>query len=65
MTASKTKSASPRKSKQLTVELMWQLQRLGPPSISPDGSQAVCAVSQPSVQENTIQSAIWMLSTLG
>jgi Tol biopolymer transport system component len=44
---------------------MWQLQRLGVPSISPDGSQAVCAVAQPSVKENTIQSAIWLLSTLG
>jgi dipeptidyl aminopeptidase/acylaminoacyl peptidase len=65
MTASKTKSARPRKANQLTVELMWQLQRLGAPSISPDGSQAVCAVAQPSVQENTIQSAIWLLSTLG
>ena len=65
MTASKTKSARPRKANQLTVELMWQLQRLGAPSISPDGSQAVCAVAQPCVQENTIQSAIWLLSTLG
>ena len=53
------------KKKQLTVELMWQLQRLGAPSISPDGAQAVCAVAQPSVKDNNIQSAIWLLSTLG
>ncbi|MFM7003031.1 MAG: TolB family protein, partial [Limnohabitans sp.] len=52
------------KNKQLTVELMWQLQRLGAPSISPDGAQAVCSVAQPSVKENNIQSAIWLLSTL-
>ncbi len=58
-------SRSKKTSKQLTVELMWQLQRLGAPSISPDGAQAVCAVAQPSVKENKIQSAIWLLSTLG
>ena len=58
-------SRSNKTSKQLTVELMWQLQRLGAPSISPDGAQAVCAVAQPSVKENKIQSAIWLLSTLG
>ena len=58
-------SRSNKNSKQLTVELMWQLQRLGAPSISPDGAQAVCAVAQPSVKENKIQSAIWLLSTLG
>ena len=50
MTATKTKSASPRQSKQLTVELMWQLQRLGAPRISPDVSKAVCTVAQPSVK---------------
>ena len=58
-------SRSNKNSKQLTVELMWQLQRLGAPSISPDGAQAVCAVAQPSVKDNKIQSAIWLLSTLG
>jgi len=64
---SKTKSQSKpvHSTPQLTVELMWQLQRLGAPSISPDGAQVVCAVSQPSVKENNIQSAIWLLSTLG
>jgi hypothetical protein len=47
-------SRSTKTSKQLTVELMWQLQRLGAPSISPDGAQAVCAVAQPSVKENKL-----------
>jgi dipeptidyl aminopeptidase/acylaminoacyl peptidase len=62
---STSKPTSKNSQKQLTVELMWQLQRLGAPSISPDGAQVVCAVAQPSVKENTIQSAIWLLSTLG
>ena len=65
MVALRSPSQSKISSKQLTVELMWQLQRLGAPSISPDGAQVVCAVAQPSVKENTIQSAIWLLSTLG
>ena len=65
MATSQTSSPSRASSKQLTVELLWQLQRLGAPSISPDGVQVVCAVAQPSVKENSIQSAIWLLSTLG
>jgi len=65
MAALVSKSKPKIYSKQLTVELMWQLQRLSAPSISPDGAQVVCAVAQPSVKENTLQSAIWLLSTLG
>jgi hypothetical protein len=65
MATSQTTTTSRASYKQLTVELLWQLQRLGAPSISPDGAQVVCAVAQPSVKENNIQSAIWLLSTLG
>lgn len=65
MAVSQSTSTTKVSRSQLTVELMWQLKRLGAPSISPDGAQAVCAVAQPSVKENTIQSAIWLLSTLG
>ena len=53
MATPESPSKSKTSSKQLTVELMWQLQRLGAPSISPDGAQVVCAVAQPSVKENT------------
>ena len=60
-----TKSVSKASAKQLTVELMWQLKRVGAPHVSPDGSQVVCAVGQPSVKDNNTQSAIWLLSTLG
>lgn len=65
MTVSKSKSTLKTSHKQLSVELLWQLKRLGAPSISPDGAQAVCAVAEPSVEENNIQSALWLLSTLG
>ena len=49
----------------LTVDLLWQLQRLGAPSLSPDGAQAVCAVTQPSMADNVNRSSLWLLSTLG
>jgi dipeptidyl aminopeptidase/acylaminoacyl peptidase len=49
----------------MTVDLLWQLQRLGAPSLSPDGAQAVCAVTQPSMEDNLSRSGLWLLSTLG
>ena len=49
----------------LNVDLLWQLARIGPPSLSPDGAQVVCAVSQYSMAENVGRSALWLLSTLG
>ncbi len=49
----------------LTVDDLWQLQRLGPPSLSPDGAQSVCAVNGFSMDDNTGRSALWLLSTLG
>jgi hypothetical protein len=33
------------KKKPITLEDLWQLQRLGAPSLSPDGAQAVAAVT--------------------
>ncbi len=51
--------------KPITVDDLWAMQRLGPPSLSPDGAQAVCALSRFSMADNTSQSALWLLSTLG
>ena len=39
--------------------------RLGPPSLSPDGAQAVCSVTTHSLDDNRASSALWLLSTLG
>ncbi|HMO48532.1 MAG TPA: S9 family peptidase [Rubrivivax sp.] len=53
------------KKKNLTIDMLWQLQRAGAPSLAPDGAQAVCALSSFSMQDNKSSSALWLLSTLG
>ena len=51
--------------KPITVDDLWQLQRLGAPSLSPDGAQVVCALASSSMEHNKSDSALWLLSTLG
>jgi dipeptidyl aminopeptidase/acylaminoacyl peptidase len=51
--------------KPITVEDLWSLERLGTPSLSPDGAQAVAAVTGFSMEENKSSSSLWLLSTLG
>jgi dipeptidyl aminopeptidase/acylaminoacyl peptidase len=51
--------------KPITVDDLWALTRLGAPSLSPDGAQAVVALNRYSMDENSSQSALWLLSTLG
>jgi dipeptidyl aminopeptidase/acylaminoacyl peptidase len=53
------------KIKTLDVDTLWRIERLGAPSLSPDGAQAVCAVTRHAMEENTAASALWLLSTLG
>jgi hypothetical protein len=54
----------PRKQK-LSIETLWDIERLAEPSLSPDGSQAVCSLVRYSLHDNTSSSALWLLSTLG
>lgn len=49
----------------ITTETLWQIERLGAPSLSPDGAQAVCSLSRFDLAENRGQTALWLLSTLG
>ncbi|MFG6447083.1 S9 family peptidase [Roseateles sp. BYS180W] len=49
----------------LDPSTLWQLARLGAPSLCPDGAQAVCALTQPELAHNRSSSALWLLSTLG
>ena len=49
----------------ITVDDLWQMQRLGPPSLSPDGAQVVCSLGSHSMHDNQSHSALWLLSTLG
>ena len=51
--------------KAITIEDLWSLQRLGTPSLSPDGAQAVAAVTGFSMEDNKSSSSLWLLSTLG
>jgi dipeptidyl aminopeptidase/acylaminoacyl peptidase len=51
--------------KTLDVDTLWQLQRLGVPSLSPDGAQAVVGVTRYSMKDNKGSSQLWLLSTLG
>ena len=51
--------------KPITVDDLWKMERLGNPSLSPDGAHAVVAVSRYSMEQNKGSSALWLLSTLG
>jgi dipeptidyl aminopeptidase/acylaminoacyl peptidase len=53
------------KKRPITVEDLWQLQRIGAPSLSPDGAQAVAAVTHYSMDNNSSASSLWLMSTLG
>jgi hypothetical protein len=41
------------------------LQRIGTPSLSPDGAQAVAAVTATRMEDNRSASSLWLMSTLG
>ena len=46
--------------KPITVEDLWQLQRIGSPSLSPDGAQAVAAVTRYRMEDNDSASSLWL-----
>jgi dipeptidyl aminopeptidase/acylaminoacyl peptidase len=49
----------------INVEALWQIERLGAPSLAPDGAQAVASLTRYSMEENKGSSSLWLLSTLG
>ncbi|MDH5339508.1 MAG: S9 family peptidase [Rubrivivax sp.] len=49
----------------LTVDDLWQIDRIGPPSLSPDGAQAAASVTSHSMEDNKASASLWLLSTLG
>jgi dipeptidyl aminopeptidase/acylaminoacyl peptidase len=51
--------------KNITVEDLWKIERLGAPSLSPDGAQAVATLTRYSMEDNKSASSLWLLSTLG
>jgi dipeptidyl aminopeptidase/acylaminoacyl peptidase len=54
-----------KKKKPFGIEDLWKIERLGTPSLAPDGAQAVVSVSRHSMEDNKSTSTLWLLSTLG
>jgi dipeptidyl aminopeptidase/acylaminoacyl peptidase len=57
--------ASKKKSRRLTIDDLWKIERLGVPSLSPDGAQAVCALSRYDMEQNKGYGSLVLLSTFG
>src|SRR5580765_5953798 len=53
------------KKKLLSVDDLWQFERVGGISLAPDGAQAVCSVSGFSMDKNRGHTNPWLLSTFG
>src|SRR5260370_20290841 len=51
--------------KPLTAEALWQLTRLGPPTLSPDGKWAVLAATTYDIKTDKPSSALWLIPTAG
>ena len=49
----------------LTVEGLWQLERVAQPTLSPDGAQACISVTRYDMEENKAQASLWLLSAFG
>ncbi|NRF65573.1 S9 family peptidase [Aquincola sp. S2] len=49
--------------KPITVEDLWQFERLAGVVVSPDGTRAVCGVTQPSMERNDSSTQLWLLDT--
>ena len=49
----------------ITVEDLWNFERVGGLSLSPDAAQAVCSVGQFSMGDNSSHTSLWLLSTFG
>ena len=53
------------KTKAFDIDSLWALDRIGEPSLSPDGAQAAAGVTRYSMDTNKAQSSLWLFSTLG
>lgn len=49
----------------LTAEIMWQIQRVGEPSLSPDGRMSVVAVTRADATTDRTFTALWTIPTGG
>ena len=51
--------------KTISVDDLWNFERVGALALSPDGAQAVCTLQRFSMEENKGQTSLWLLSTFG
>ncbi|QPF73767.1 S9 family peptidase [Roseateles sp. DAIF2] len=49
----------------LSVEDLWAFERIGAPSLSPDGASLVCSVTRSSMEDNKNSSSLWLMATDG
>ncbi|WP_343632345.1 S9 family peptidase [Roseateles sp.] len=49
----------------MDVDALWAMDRLGAPTLSPDGAQAVLPVTRFDMEKNQGRTTLWLLSTLG
>ncbi|HSW08121.1 S9 family peptidase [Aquabacterium sp.] len=49
--------------KPISTEDLWRIERIGAISASPDGTRAVCAVTQYSMENNNSSTQLWLLRT--
>ena len=54
-----------KQAKAFDVDSLWALDRIGEPSLSPDGAQAVASVTRYAMDTNKAQASLWLFSTLG
>jgi dipeptidyl aminopeptidase/acylaminoacyl peptidase len=59
------RSAGSPATRSFGVDTLWQLERLGAPSLSPDGAQAVLPITDFSMDENRSRNSLLLLSTQG
>lgn len=46
--------------KAFDVDALWALDRIGEPSLAPDGAQAVAGVTRHSMEANRAQASLWL-----
>ncbi|HEX4885627.1 MAG TPA: S9 family peptidase [Casimicrobiaceae bacterium] len=54
---------SRRRRPPLSVEALWAIQRVGPPTLSPDGALACSAVTKYSMERNEGETSLWLFPT--
>ncbi|HEY7412699.1 MAG TPA: S9 family peptidase [Vicinamibacteria bacterium] len=58
-------AAAPAEGKPLTADVLWQIQRVGTPAVSPDGRWAAYGVTTYDMEENRGNADLWLVPTAG